>query len=120
MNSSAATASAVTAGTAAVAKETEKRKQSKESRAKNAEYRRRERRMVKGVIFDMDGTMFDTEHLSTVTWRMAGEKLNLDIDDRLIESFRGGNPAQIRRLFSEALGPDVDYEYVKEVKHDFF
>ncbi|KMZ53844.1 HAD family hydrolase [Dorea sp. D27] len=76
--------------------------------------------MVRGVIFDMDGTMFDTEHLSTVTWQMAGEKLELDINDSLIESFRGGNPAQIRRLFSEALGPDVDYEYVKEVKHEFF
>lgn len=76
--------------------------------------------MVKGVIFDMDGTMFDTEHLSTVTWQMTGEKLKLDINDRLIESFRGGNPAQIRKLFHEALGPDVDYDHVKEVKHAFF
>lgn len=76
--------------------------------------------MVKGVIFDMDGTMFDTEHLSTVTWQMTGEKLKLDINDKLIESFRGGNPAQIRKLFHEALGPDVDYDHVKEVKHAFF
>lgn len=68
----------------------------------------------------MDGTMFDTEHLSTVTWQMTGEKLKLDINDRLIESFRGGNPAQIRKLFHEALGPDVDYDHVKEVKHAFF
>lgn len=76
--------------------------------------------MIKGVIFDMDGTMFDTEHLSTVTWKLTGEKLNLDISDQLITSFRGGNPAQIRRLFEEALGEDVDYDYVKKVKNDFF
>lgn len=76
--------------------------------------------MVKGVIFDMDGTMFDTERLSTVTWKMTGEKLNLDINDSLIESFRGGNPVQIRRLFAETLGEDVDYDYVKKVKNDFF
>ncbi|QEK18880.1 hypothetical protein LAJLEIBI_02903 [[Clostridium] hylemonae DSM 15053] len=64
--------------------------------------------------------MFDTEHLSTVTWQMTGEKLKLDINDKFIESFRGGNPAQIRKLFHEALGPDVDYDHVKEVKHAFF
>ena len=31
--------------------------------------------MVKGVIFDMDGTMFDTERLSTKGWIYAGKKL---------------------------------------------
>ena len=76
--------------------------------------------MVKGVIFDMDGTMFDTEHLSTVTWQMTGEKLGMDISDSLIDSFRGGNPVKIRRLFAEAFGSDVDYDYVKGVKHEFF
>lgn len=76
--------------------------------------------MVKGVIFDMDGTMFDTEHLSTVTWRLAGEKLNLDINEELIDSFRGKNPIQIKKIFLEALGEDRDFEAVKKVKHEFF
>ena len=49
--------------------------------------------MVKGVIFDMDGTMFDTECLSTKGWIYAGKKLGVDIPIALTDSFRGRNPA---------------------------
>ncbi len=45
--------------------------------------------MVKGVIFDMDGTMFDTERLSTKGWIYAGKKLGVDIPVALTDSFRG-------------------------------
>lgn len=44
--------------------------------------------MVKGVIFDMDGTMFDTERLSTKGWIYAGKKLGVDIPVALTDSFR--------------------------------
>lgn len=29
--------------------------------------------MVRGVIFDMDGLMFDTERLATVLWNQVGD-----------------------------------------------
>ena len=51
--------------------------------------------MVKGVIFDMDGTMFDTERLSTKGWIYAGKKLGVDIPVALTDSFRGRNPQAI-------------------------
>ena len=44
--------------------------------------------MVKGVIFDMDGTMFDTECLSTKGCFYAGKKLCVDIPIALTDSFR--------------------------------
>ena len=50
--------------------------------------------MVKGVIFDMDGTMFDTECLSTKGWIYAGKKLGVDIPIALTDSFRGRNPSE--------------------------
>ena len=52
--------------------------------------------MVKGVIFDMDGTMFDTERLSTKGWMYAGEKLGVELPRSLVDAFRGTNPTAIR------------------------
>lgn len=76
--------------------------------------------MVKGVIFDMDGTMFDTERLSTICWKLAGEKLGIEITDELADRCKGRNPATIRRLFQEAFGEDFDYDGARKTKHEFF
>lgn len=62
--------------------------------------------MVKGVIFDMDGTMFDTECLSTKGWIYAGKKLGVDIPIVLTDSFRGRNPQSIRKNLQNILETD--------------
>ena len=76
--------------------------------------------MIKGVIFDMDGTMFDTERLSAISWKKAGEKLHLDIQDELIDKIQGRNPAAIRKVFMGRFGEDLDYDGARSVKHEFF
>ena len=55
--------------------------------------------MIKGVIFDMDGTMFDTERLSSYCWKRTGENLGINVTDELMNDCRGKNPAVIRRLY---------------------
>ena len=64
--------------------------------------------MVKGVIFDMDGTMFDTERLSTKGWIYAGKKLGVDILVALTDSFRGkkstDDPKKICSIFWRQTG----------------
>ena len=76
--------------------------------------------MVKGVIFDMDGTMFDTERLSTKGWLYAGEKLGEDIPVTLTDSFRGRNPQSIRKKFAEYFGDRLDYDTARAMKHEYF
>ena len=76
--------------------------------------------MVKGVIFDMDGTMFDTECLSTKGWIYAGKKLGVDIPIALTDSFRGRNPQSIRKKFAEYFGDRLDYDEARAMKHEYF
>ena len=42
--------------------------------------------MIKAVIFDMDGVLFDTEQVSNMTWDKLGKELNLpDIHSALLD-----------------------------------
>lgn len=76
--------------------------------------------MVKGVIFDMDGTMFDTERMSTITWQKVGEELGIDIPIEFIDRCRGKSSAKIGELFQHRYGNTFDYEYARRIKHRFF
>ena len=45
--------------------------------------------MVKGVIFDMDGLMFDTERLWDKMWEPACKALGLPLPEDLAEALKG-------------------------------
>ena len=70
-------------------------------------------REVKLAIFDMDGTMFDTETLSNKGWRVAVAKQAPDISDELFNktfnSMLGTNMANCRRIANELL-PGFDFD----------
>lgn len=60
--------------------------------------------MVKGVLFDMDGTMLDTEPVSESCWRKAAAELGYTIEDELMNSFFGKNLVSIEKMLADALG----------------
>ena len=66
--------------------------------------------MVRGVIFDMDGLMFDTERLATVLWNQVGDELRIDMTEEFLDSFRGQNPTAIRNAFLQRFGREVDFD----------
>lgn len=66
--------------------------------------------MIQGVLFDMDGLMFDTERIGYEGWKYAGKKLGIYIKDELIASFRGTGEKEKRRHFKEVFGSEELYD----------
>lgn len=67
--------------------------------------------MIKGVLFDMDGLLFDTERLHLeIDIRLAGE-MGYTLPPDLISQLFGSNEQRVRRLMLDALGPDFNYDY---------
>lgn len=66
--------------------------------------------MIKGVIFDMDGLMFDTENLSTYSWDKAGKEMGVDMPKEIVDRYRGKNLPVIYTIMREIYGEDFDCE----------
>lgn len=62
--------------------------------------------MIKAVLFDLDGTLVDTETISAQSWRQSGEAMQLEISEELIRSFVGRTAAVVIDMLSEHLGID--------------
>ena len=64
--------------------------------------------MVEGVIFDMDGLMFDTEPIWTEAWRPALAQFGLELPDGMSDAMRGTSGSSAFRVMRSFLGEDAD------------
>lgn len=63
--------------------------------------------MIKGVIFDMDGLMFDTERIYAIYWKSISERRGYAMtDDKIVHLCGAQRPYQIKK-FVEWFGDDV-------------
>ncbi len=69
--------------------------------------------MIRGVLFDMDGLMFDTERLGLEGWLEAGRQLGLPITEDFVLQIRGRNKADSRQVSQQMFGPGFDYDAAK-------
>ena len=58
---------------------------------------------MKGIIFDMDGVILDSETISDRTWMAVAKERNLDINIDLINKCRGTNKNDTIEIFKKAL-----------------
>jgi len=74
---------------------------------------------IKAVIFDMDGTLFDTEKISTGGWRAAGKALGNPMSEALIDSFRGNNDEGITEKMRTHFTTEAEIEKAWEVRNQY-
>lgn len=66
----------------------------------------------KALIFDMDGTMFDTEPISYRFWREVSARYGYDLDRTVFDQMLGRDNVRIRSICKASFGPDYPYDQV--------
>ena len=73
--------------------------------------------MIKGVIFDMDGLMFDTERIWATLWKPALATLGLSYKEGLDSAARGSAGDSMRAVLRRFYGPDCDTDAIMDALH---
>lgn len=66
--------------------------------------------MIKAVVFDMDGVLFDTESISIKVWKQIGEEMGVENIDLAVYGCIGMNRADIIRFFHKHYGENFPAE----------
>ena len=70
------------------------------------------------VIFDMDGTIFDTENLGIECWKQAFQEAGIQIPEKVLYEKIGLNSKDSKALMLKCIGHDFDYDTIKKIKRD--
>ena len=66
--------------------------------------------MIRAVVFDMDGLMFDTENLTVGAWEKASQQLGCSSVKSIIGKCMGLTPVHIKKLFFDTFGTDFPFD----------
>ena len=72
--------------------------------------------MVKAVIFDVDGTLLDTERIYMKAWKEAAAELGYVMPDSVLQKTRAVNKKDAARIFEEEIGNGFSYEAARPVR----
>jgi beta-phosphoglucomutase family hydrolase len=76
--------------------------------------------MIKAVIFDMDGTLFDTESIYANAWRQAGRELNFAPIEQAIAACTGRNAKDTRQYFEDNFADQISYDEFMVVRTRYY
>lgn len=75
--------------------------------------------MIKAVIFDMDGVLFDTERIMKKGWEKAADLLNFSLGEDRLKQLRGGSRERNSALFQEWYHGAVDYHQARKIRSEY-
>ncbi|MDD2956409.1 MAG: HAD family phosphatase [Oscillospiraceae bacterium] len=75
--------------------------------------------MIKAIVFDMDGVLFDTERVAQESLMKASAVSGHPIPEELSFRILGMNAAAVRQAFMETMGDDFDYDGYMAISHEF-
>lgn len=70
--------------------------------------------MIKGLIFDMDGLILDTEKLYNIFWKAACRDFGYNLTDSAALSLRSLSGENAKKRFLGLFGEGFDYKVVRE------
>lgn len=75
--------------------------------------------MIKAVLFDMDGLMFDTERLYGRAWQNAAVLQGCKISDEAILKIKGANRALAYKILREDAGEHFDIDKGRQKREEY-
>lgn len=75
--------------------------------------------MLKAIIFDMDGVLFDTEKIMKKGWERAADLLNFSLVEDQLKQLRGGSRERNCALFQEWYNGSVDYHQARKIRSEY-
>lgn len=76
--------------------------------------------MLKAVLFDMDGLIFDTESVYKVSWQYAAQEQGLVINDSFYQQFIGVQDPECEQMLAEHFGNEIDMQRYCKVRDKHF
>ena len=72
--------------------------------------------MIKAVIFDVDGTLLDTERIYMKAWKEAAAEAGYVMPDVVLQKTRAVNTKDAARIFEEEIGNGFSYQAVRPIR----
>ena len=72
--------------------------------------------MVQAIIFDVDGTLLNTERIYMHSWKIAGAAAGFDVTQDVLLRTRAINREEAKKIFQDALGKEFDYDAIQKAR----